>query len=335
MASVSIDAHAHLVPESLVEVLRDGTHGIDEIAIEPDGSGGVRWIFGKGADGRPWEIRPFPPVLTDFDDRLRWMDSQHIDIQYVSFWGEMHAYNLTAENGAVWARLVNDHLLSAVADRPRLRAFASLPLGSPEAAAAELRWAAKVGFDGAMCGVHSGKLALADEAFDVLWQAASDTGLILYLHPDFPHWNTRVGGELVGNSMGRSVDTTLALARMVSTGVFHRFPELRIISTHGGGGFPFLWPRLRHGMKLAGSPYYSEEIPLGLSFDIVVHDAKALRFLIEVLGADRLVLGSDYPLPLGDHHPYDTLAAATEDLPDARQAIVGGNLSRLLPAHDD
>lgn len=325
----TVDAHAHFVPEVLVEAILAGTHGIDEISINHDNDGRERWLFGKGADGKPWEIRRFPPVLTDLVQRLTWMDTQRIDVQYVSIWGEMHAYHLSPENSTRWARLINETLKEAVGDQSRIRALGSLPLGSPDLAAAELRWAAKAGFHGIMCGVHSGGFALSDSDVDPLWEAASETGLFVYLHPDFPHWNPRIGGELVGNSIGRSVDTALALARMISEGVFARFPELKVIATHGGGGFPFLWPRFRHGLTLASSEYASDLIPAGLTFDTVVHDPTALRFLIEILGPGRLVFGSDYPLPLGDPNPYDTLVAAS-GVTDVRDIILGGTIARLI-----
>ena len=329
--SPTIDAHAHMVPQGLIELLRAGERGIDSIKVTSGDDGIERWYVGTDGENRPSQIRPFPKRLSDVDERKRWMDGQGIDIQYVSIWGGLHGYHLDPTESARLSRLTNESLLAAVADEERLRPFATIPLGSPDLAVAEMKWAAAAGFDGIVCGVHSDTSALDDETFEILWEEASKSGLVVYLHPDYPHWNPRLGGELVGNSVGRAIDTATALARLISTGVFHRYPSLKVVASHGGGGLPFLWGRLQKAMRLASSEYLNESMPPGLYFDTVVFDPATLGYLIDVVGAEHLILGSDFPMGLGDHTAVDTVNLAVDGRGDSvRRAILGGNSSRLF-----
>lgn len=329
MSAPTVDTHGHLVPQSLLELLRSGSHGIESITVQSAGSTSERLIFGVDSSNRPFEIRPLPPLLSDIEERLAWMDSQSIDVQYVSVWGEMHGYHLEASESAAWCRLINESLSETLATEDRLRPYAAIPLGSPDLAAAEVRWATGADFVGVMCGVHGGATVLGDTTVDPLWEAASDTGMVVYLHPDYPHWNERVGAVEVANSVGRLVDTSTALSNLATSGVFHRFPALKVIAAHGGGGFPFLWPRLRHGLALAQSPYLANAIPDGLSFDTVVHDPSILSYLIREVGTDRVVLGSDYPLANRDNVPVDTVHRAIDDA-EARSAILADNAARIF-----
>ncbi|HZY31632.1 MAG TPA: amidohydrolase family protein [Candidatus Methylomirabilis sp.] len=327
----TVDAHGHLVPGELVELLRAGQHGIKSIMVTPDDDGIERWYVGTDSEGRPFQIRPFPKILSDVDERLLWMDAQGIDVQCVSTWGELHGYHLDPTECSRWSRLTNQYLLTAVADEERLRPFATIPLGSPELAAAEMKWAASVGFSGVMCGVHSGTLPLDDQAYTILWEEASNSGLVVYLHPDYPYWNERLRGELLAGSLGRAMDTATAVARLITSGVFHRYPSLKVVASHGGGGLPFLWGRLRHCMRLASSEYLTESMPPGLYFDSVVHDPTTLGCLVDEVGADHLILGSDYPFPLLDPRPVDTVREGVAGRGESvLEAILATNTARLF-----
>lgn len=290
-----------------------------------------RWYVGTDPENRPLQIRPFPKALSDIAERLQWMDHQGIDIQYVSIWGGLHGYHLEPTESGRLSRLINESLLAAVADEERLRPLATIPIGSPTLAVAEMKWAATAGFDGVVCGVHSGTLPLDDQTFEMLWEEAGNSGLVVYLHPDYPYWNERLGGELISNTVGRAIDTATALARLIASGVFHRCPSLKVVASHGGGGLPFLWGRLRQGMGLASSEYLNQSMPPGLYFDTVVFDPVALGFLIDAVGADRLILGSDYPMALGDHSAVDTVRVGVGGRGvSVERAILGGNSSRLF-----
>jgi aminocarboxymuconate-semialdehyde decarboxylase len=324
-----VDAHAHLVPAALVELLQTNRHGIDSVAVEPQEDGPGHWFIGQDEAGVPFRIRPFPGALSDFTQRYQWMERNSIDMQFVSVWGEMHGYNLSPTDGARWCRLINETMQDAVAHESNIRPYAAVPLSDPELAAAEVRWASESGFVGVMTGVHAGPTVLGHERYDPMWEAASSTGMVVYLHPDYPHWNDRVGAAEVANSVGRLVDTASALSNLVAYGVFRRYPDLVVIGAHGGGGFPFLWPRLRHGMQLAGSRYLSQELPAGLYFDMVVHDSRVLEHMIEAVGSERFVLGSDFPLANRDDDPVATVLGAVED-PSERRAVLVDNTARIF-----
>lgn len=324
-----VDAHAHLVPAALVELLQTNRHGIDSIVVEPEDDGPGRWFIGDDEDGAPFPIRPFPEQLCDFDQRYEWLDRNGIERQFVSVWGEMHGYQLSPADGSRWCRLINETMADEVADKPRIRPYATIPLGHPELAATEVRWARDSGFIGVMCGVHGGATVLGDPSYDPMWEAASETGMVVYLHPDYPHWNCRVGSADVANSVGRLADTAVALSNMVAGGVFHRYPDLLVLGAHAGGGLPFLWPRLRNGLKLSGSPYLTHDLPAGLHFDTVTSDSKVLGHMIDLVGVERFLLGSDFPMPNGDDGPTTTALQAVNGESDHR-AVVADNTARVF-----
>lgn len=324
-----VDAHAHLVPSKLVELLRTNRHGIDSIVVEPDDDGPGAWFIGADSDGTPFRIRPFPEPLSDLEQRHAWLDQNGIDVQYVSLWGEMHGYNLSPDDSFRWCRLVNETMWDEVASEPRIKPYATIPLGDPKLAAEEVHWASETGFVGVMSGVHAGGTVLADPHYDPLWEAASETGMVVYLHPDYPHWNCRCGSPDVANSVGRLADTATALANLLSGGIFQRFPDAIVLGAHGGGGIPFHWPRLRHCMNLSNSPYVTGDLPAGLHFDTVTSDSKVLQHMVDLVGAERFVLGSDFPLPNGDHTPTAMVDAAITGVSEHR-AVVSDNVARVF-----
>ncbi len=324
-----VDAHAHLVPPALVELVRSGRHGISSVSIEPERDGPGSWYIGNGHDGEPFRLRSFPKSLTDFEQRRAWLDRNGIDVQFVSVWGEMHGYNLDPDDSSRWCRLINETMLDAVSAEPRLRSYATVPLGDPQRSADEVRWAEARGFVGVMSGVHAGINVLADAHYDPLWKAASETGMVVYLHPDYPHWNCRIDCAEVANSAGRLSDTATALASLLAGGVFDRFPDLQVLGAHAGGGIPFMWPRIRHCMKLEGSPYVTADLPSGLHFDTVTFDSRVLEHMIDLVGIERFLLGSDFPLPNGDRGPTETVRNAVTSEAD-HQAVMTDNVDRLL-----
>jgi aminocarboxymuconate-semialdehyde decarboxylase len=158
-------------------------------------------------------------------------------------------------------------------------------------------------------GSNINKKNLSDPYFDPFWKAAEELGCCLFVHP----W------EMMGENdmtkywlpwlVGMPAETARAIASMIFGGVFERFPKLRVAFAHGGGSFPFTIGRIEHGFNVrpdlcAIDNNVNPREYLGKFWiDSLVHDPKALRYIIDVMGNEKICMGSDYPFPLGEHHP--------------------------------
>ncbi|MGH3164641.1 MAG: amidohydrolase family protein [Trebonia sp.] len=179
---------------------------------------------------------------------------------------------------------------------------------------------------------------LADPVLDGLWEAAAGLGVPVVLHPptDGPA-RALPGSAEFGNTYCRLVDTTFAVAKLLLSGALDRHPRLRLVVVHGGGFLPYQSMRLDGGHRADALSGYriARDRPsdyLGdLFFDTVALRPESVRFLAETVGADRVLLGSDYPFPLGDRDPVGTVRSAGLGAA-ATAAVLGGNASQLFPA---
>jgi aminocarboxymuconate-semialdehyde decarboxylase len=218
----------------------------------------------------------------------------------------------------------------------RVAALGTVPLQDPRPASQELR---ALMADGVLGGVevaaNVGGRYLGDDAFEPFWAAAEETGAVVFVHPTTRGFDAPVFGEhYLWNAVGNPFETTVTAAHLVMTGTMERHPGLKVVLAHGGGAILTLRGRLRHAhsfqpdarSRLRESP---EESLRRFHYDTVVHDAGLLRGLVETVGADRVVLGSDHPFDMGDLRPADTVRSADLD-PSDEAAVLGGNAARLL-----
>ncbi len=212
----------------------------------------------------------------------------------------------------------------------------TVPLQDPALAAAEL--SALMG-SGAFAGVEVaasvGGTYLGDPRFEPFWAAAERTGALVFVHPTTRGFAEPVLDDYyLQNLVGNPMETTLVAAHMVLAGVMERHPELRVLLAHGGGAILALRGRLRRGHEAVGAAGGGLRGPPDASirrflFDTVTHDPAVLRTLVETVGADRVMLGSDYPFAMADPLPVETVrAAALSD--DEQTAVLGGNAERFL-----
>jgi aminocarboxymuconate-semialdehyde decarboxylase len=215
-------------------------------------------------------------------------------------------------------------------------ALGAVPLQSPELAATELRDLMAAGL---LAGVElaasvAGRF-LGDDVFEPFWAAAEETGALVFIHPTTRGFDAPVFGEhYLWNAVGNPLETTVSAAHLVMTGTMERHPDLRVLLAHGGGAILALRGRLRHAhsfqpqarSRLRESPDASLRRFL---YDTVVHDPGLLRALVETVGADRVLCGSDHPFDMGDLRPADSVRAVGLG-PQEEAAILGGNAARLL-----
>ena len=318
-----IDCHAHFVPPSLLDAIREDKDAFPSVHMTEQGG----FAF---AGGKP--TRPVAKPLTDLSARLNWMDAQGIDAQVVGGWLDMFGYELPAEEGERWARLTNAHLAEAARSEQRLVPLATVPLQDGARAAAVLRDAHAAGFPGAMIGTQPKGAGgvLDDPTLVPFWQAAHDLGSVIFIHPVFESGDDRVHEYGLANAIGRITDTLIAVSRLISAGHVTRFSGAKIVIGIGGAALPFVLGRLRRNHELAKDTVADPDAALAhLYYDTVVQDVRALRFLAEIVGADRIMMGSDMPFPIGDPAPRVIVDAARFSAAE-RASITGGLAARLL-----
>jgi aminocarboxymuconate-semialdehyde decarboxylase len=321
-----IDCHAHLVPPSLLEAIRTGAGKFPSVKLVDDGPG-----FGFSfAGGKP--TRPVSKPLSDIAARLKWMDEQKIERQVVGGWLDMFGNELPAEEGTRWAQLINAHLQEISETEPRFIPLATVPLQDGARAADVLRDAHRAGFKGAMIGTQpKGKGGVLDDpALVPFWEAAHDTGSLIFIHPVFESGDDRVHDYGMANAVGRITDTLIAVSRLIYAGHVSRYANAKIVAGIGGAGLPYVLGRLRRNYELDKAKLADPEAALRrLYYDTVVQDKRALRFLAEMVGADRIMMGSDIPFPIGDLAPMK-IVGETDFSTAERQAINGGLIAKLL-----
>jgi aminocarboxymuconate-semialdehyde decarboxylase len=213
-----------------------------------------------------------------------------------------------------------------------LTPLATVPLQSGALAARVLEEALDAGFSGAMIGTQPKGLGgnLDDPELDPFWELASARRATIFLHPMYICGDDRLGDYDLLNAVGRLTDTTIAMARLFFSGHLTRFPGVTLVVSHGGGALPYALGRLRRNRAIHAEAYAD---PLDgfrhLYFDTVLFEPQALRFLCDVAGSDRVVLGSDYPFPIGDPEP----ARVVDDTPlteSERRAIFGETAARIF-----
>ncbi|WP_395103547.1 amidohydrolase family protein [Actinomadura sp. SCN-SB] len=319
-----IDVHAHAAPRTLLSDLAAGRERFPGVEVRSHESTYTVAFSG----GTP--TRPIAPGLIDLDRRLGWLDEQGVERQVIGGWLDIFGYDLPAAEGAAWAELLTSAVGEIAAADERLTALGTVPLQDPERAAAALVACRRAGLPGIMIATRAGGRELDDPAYTSFWEAADDTGAVVFLHPGFAGAGPRYQDFGLVNGLARLEDSTVTLARMLYAGIPARFPRARIVVAHGGAALPYVLGRLTRNHAL--HPQTTAD-PLEsfarLYFDSVVFDPLTLEFLVAKAGAARVLLGSDYPFPIGDLAPREVVGQA--DLKDSdRTAILGQTAAELF-----
>jgi aminocarboxymuconate-semialdehyde decarboxylase len=275
------------------------------------------------------------PMLTDPVLRLATMDRQGIRWQAVSIAPPHYHYWADFQLGAKIARRQNDGLAELVASHPdRFVALGTLPMQAPEQAVIELdRVILDLGFPGVSINPSAEGHDYDEPGYEVFWRRAAELRALVVLHPNGFSDGARLTRYYMINIVGNPMETTVALTHIVLGGVLDRYPSLRLVAVHGGGYLPFYADRWDHayanrpdiGRRISRPP--SEYLGM-LYFDTVVY-GDGLARLIELVGADHVVLGTDYPYDMGDVDPIGR-TDRLELPPEQRSAIQGGTAARLL-----
>jgi aminocarboxymuconate-semialdehyde decarboxylase len=245
-------------------------------------------------------------------------------------WPDWFGYELPAAEGEAWCRLFNDAQLAAAKSERRFVPLASAPLQDGARAAAVLKAAVAAGFPGAMISTLPRGISSVLDAADLnpFWAAADETGTIIHIHPSYDAGDTRVNDYGLANAVGRISDAIVAVARLPASGDVTRYRNAKIFVPMGAAGLPFLLGRLKRNHTITpGIADPAEGLAL-LYTDSILHDSRVLRFVVEMIGADRVMMGSDMPFPIGDEEPAKIVVAA--GLKPNEVASITGGLARQL-----
>jgi aminocarboxymuconate-semialdehyde decarboxylase len=329
---MTIDVHAHYVPQSLIAAARQ--RGTDMGVRVIDGAATPALEFSYGFKVRPF----FPKLVETAEQRIAWLDSERIDRQLVATWPDIYAYGLPREQCVVWHALLNDTLAGWCGDNAGRFAFvASVPLPNAEDAATELARAASLGAVAVMVSANIEGRNIGELALDPLWASATQHQMPVMIHPMASAPMPRAAKFGLTQSVQYTFDTTLGVGSLIFSGVLDRFPPLTLVLSHGGGAYPYLAGRLdiMHArMDKVAQGDVAQKAPSSYApmmvYDTIVHAPKPLRFLADLVGVDRLVLGTDYSFPPADLSPLASLKAAGFDAADAKK-ITEDNPRRLFP----
>lgn len=328
----AVDVHAHGIPRAVLdEIRRNGDHYGGMGVVDSD-QGPVVSLPGNK------KLRPLAAKMLDFAERVTWLDEHDLRAQLVSPWLDMQGYDLAPAAAADWAKVLNDALAEACAgSNGRLVAMGTLPFGNAVASASELRrMVQELRLPGVMISTNPGSTNLWEPALDELWSAAEDLQATIVLHPPtIGPASTIPDSAEFGNLWHRLIDTTLVASRLILAGVLDRHPRLRLVLVHGGGFLPFQMGRFDRSYAIGSHPEATiaksgpGEYLRSFYYDTCVMTVPAIRMLCDAVGTDRVVLGSDYPFPIGDPDPVASVLAAELGAP-AAAAILEKNPAHLL-----
>ena len=325
----SVDIHAHFFPGEYLKLIeREGSsYGAQVFHPEkPRGDGGLL------VDGTRWTVAH---KIVDIGARVRAMDKQGVQTQALSLTAPM-VYWATSSLGQKLSAAYNDGLGQAHDDHPdRFVGLAILPMQDPKLALKELNRAAKIpGVRGVYMATRVLEKELSDPSFFDVFERCEELGLPIFLHPIKVVDPARLKAYYLNNLIGNPTESAIAASHLIYGGVLDRFKKLVVCLPHAGGSFPYLIGRIDHGWEVRPECKHLKNRPMSylrrFYYDTITHAAKPLGYLIDLVGADRVMLGSDYCFDMGYERPVEIVTKHKGLSAKDRDLILGGNAVRLL-----
>ena len=322
------DVHGHLIVPEADALAAGHPREAADVAAERASFSAASTEANRAQVQRVW------PQLTSVARRLADLDAIGVDRQVISP-VPVHRYWAEPELAGQLTTVVNEAIAAhCAAGRGRLIGFGTLPLQHPRLAVRELsRAVGDLGLRGVSVGAFVDGRELADPAFDPVWAAAAGLGAVVFIHPWGCSLGPRLGANYLGGTFGQPAETALALSHLIFGGTLDRHPSLKLLAAHGGGFLPTYIGRSDHAWAHRPDARGCAEAPSRylrrIWYDDLVYTPQALRHLVEAVGADRVVLGTDYPFDMGVADPVERAAAAGLPAADLT-AILSGNATALL-----
>lgn len=324
-----IDIHTHILPRELSENAKKF------IEIRPRQNGDVRVdMFKNGVF-----FRTIEPNCFDINVRLEEMDRKQISMQVLSTIPVL--FNYASENHREvleFSRELNDHIASICKQYPtRFIGLGTVPLQAPKLAAEEVRRCVKeLGLKGVQIGTHVNDWNLDHDELDIFWCEVEKLDACVFIHP----WDMEMGKRFDDHWMpwlcGMPFETTSAICSILMGGILRKYPKLRLAFAHGGGSYPYTIGRIDHGHECRPDLCASKDDNRPSSYvgrfyvDSLVHDARALKYLVDIIGENNVMLGSDSPFPLGEEYPGELIRQTYSHDLDKCEKLLSSNARQFF-----
>ncbi len=316
---MKLDIHNHVLPKASLEVLRtDSAYGAT--VTDTEFTGGNHSLFF------------LDPGFYEPDAKIAQLEAKGLDGAILSTAPPLFFYNLDAALGERIARTTNGGLRDFAATYPdRLRWMATLPMAVPERVPAILEEAVESGAIGVEVGTCIAGRRLDEEAYEPFWATAERLQTPVLLHPAFNEAHCGLEPFYFQNVIGNQLETTVAIERLIASGVLSRHPDVTVVLVHGGGYFPFQAGRLKHATTVRAELSASPPDPWAFFGQVVVdtltHDAATLRHLIARVGRDNVVMGTNSPFDMSTPEPMRMLREVADE--ETVRAITEENIARI------
>ncbi len=305
---MKIDIHTHIMPDKMPNWVQKFGYG-EFIHLEHRN---CKACMMKGDK----LFREVEDNCFDAEVRINEMDETGVIIQVLSTIPVLFNYWAKAKDGYETSRFLNDHIANTVAKTPeRFIGIGTVPMQDIDLAIKEMeRCVTELKMPGLEIGSNINGVNLNDERFFPFFEAAEKLDCALFVHPWEMMGQEQMHKYWLPWLVGMPGETSRAICSMIFGGVFQKFPKLKVAFAHGGGSFPITIGRIEHGFNVRpdlvaiDNPINPRDYIGKFWIDSLVHDPQALNFIIELMGEDKICLGSDYPFPLGEHHPGKLIA---------------------------
>ncbi|MCC6865814.1 MAG: amidohydrolase [Ignavibacteria bacterium] len=328
---MKIDVHTHILPEKWPDLNKKyNKQGF--LTIEHHKPCCAKMMIGDRV------FREITDNSWSHTKRIEECDEHQVSMQVLSTVPVMFSYWAKPNETLDLAKHLNDHIAQTVNDNPsRFIGLGTLPMQDAKLAVKELERIMKdLGLAGIEIGTHIQGKNLDDPEICEVLGACEEMNAAVFVHPWDMMGKERMPEYWLPWLVGMPAETALAICSMIFGGVFEKFKKLRVCFAHGGGSFPFTIGRIEHGFKVRPDLVQTKNMVnprnyLGKFYlDSLVHDESALKFLIDLIGEDNIVLGSDYPFPLGEHIPGKLIEGMAELNNVVKEKLLWKNAAEFL-----